>query len=401
MKKAMRAIVCLSLLAALFAGCAQSAESDKILFGAALPLTGNLVTEGKKHEDGYNLWMKEVNKKGGIEINGKKHLVEIKYYDYKSDTATAVKLVEKLITEDNVRLIFGPMGSGAAKAVGAVTEKYKVPMIAPTASSDEVFSDGRKYLFGTFTPNRTLTEPLADLVMAKANPPKTIAIVARNDLFPLAIGNEAKISAEKRGIRIVAFDQYPVGATDLAPMLIRLTSANPDWVFVTGYANDLILARKQMQELGIKPKMITMIAGAVYQEFIDGTGDISEGVTSACWWHNNVTYQGEDIFGTAANFTKLYEAEYGYRPDYTCATSSAVAIIFQKAIETCQSTDPDKVRDAIAAMDFVTFFGPIKFDARGMSSALNPPILQIKGGKHIPVFPREISGMDLEYPLQY
>lgn len=63
--------------------------------------------EGDKHQKGYDLWAEETNKAGGITVNGEKYLVEIVYYDYQSDTATAVKLAEKLITEDKVDFLLG------------------------------------------------------------------------------------------------------------------------------------------------------------------------------------------------------------------------------------------------------------------------------------------------------
>ncbi len=126
--------------------------------------------------------------------------VEIVYADYQSNTPRAVQLAERLITQDKCAVLFGPQGSGATKAACSVAERYKVPMIAPTASSREVYDQGYKYLFGTFTPNDTLTEPLADIVTRAAPDVTSIAILARNDLFPLAIAQEMEKAAKARGI---------------------------------------------------------------------------------------------------------------------------------------------------------------------------------------------------------
>ena len=122
-------------------------------------------------------------------------------------------------------------------------------MIAPSASSVEVYTQGYKYLFGTFTPNETLTEPLSKIASELSDPPKTVAIISRNDLFPLAIGNCAKDSAEKYGMDVVYFEKYPIGVSDFSPLLIQVKGKNPDWVFATGYAEDLILIKRQMKEL--------------------------------------------------------------------------------------------------------------------------------------------------------
>ena len=102
--------------------------------GAPLPLTGPLSPEGIKQQRGYDVWAEAVNAKGGIKAGGKSYKVEIVYVDYQSNTPRAVQLAEKLITDDKVDYLFAPFGSGATKAVSAVTEKNEVPNIAATAS---------------------------------------------------------------------------------------------------------------------------------------------------------------------------------------------------------------------------------------------------------------------------
>jgi branched-chain amino acid transport system substrate-binding protein len=100
-----------------------------------------------------------------------------------------------------VDFLFSLFGSGAAKAVSAVAEKYGVPLLASSASSAEVFDQGYKNLFGLYTDNSTLSEPIADLIKAKLPKVKRVAILARNDLYPLSLGNEFEKSAKKRGFK--------------------------------------------------------------------------------------------------------------------------------------------------------------------------------------------------------
>ncbi|MFW5834603.1 MAG: ABC transporter substrate-binding protein, partial [Pseudomonadota bacterium] len=129
------------------------AASEVIRVGAPLPLTGPLSPEGLKQQRGYDLWAQTVNEAGGIQAGDQRYRVEIVYVDYASNTPRAVQTAERLITEDEVNFLFSPFGSGAAKAASAVSERYGIPTIAPTASSEEVYDQGYRYLFGTFTPN--------------------------------------------------------------------------------------------------------------------------------------------------------------------------------------------------------------------------------------------------------
>ena len=90
---------------------------DKIVIGQAIALSGPLAG-GVAIAGGpiYELWVEEVNKKGGIYVKeyGKKLPVELKRYDDKSDIGTMTNLLEKLILQDKVDFVFplgAPLGS--------------------------------------------------------------------------------------------------------------------------------------------------------------------------------------------------------------------------------------------------------------------------------------------------
>ena len=138
---------------ALAAAIALAPALKTLRFGAPLPLTGALAPEALKQQQGYDLWAETVNAAGGINVGSEKMKVEIVYTDYQSNTPRAVQAAEKLITQEKVDFLFSPFGSGAAKAASTVSERYGVPTIASTASSSQVYDQGYKYLFGTFTPN--------------------------------------------------------------------------------------------------------------------------------------------------------------------------------------------------------------------------------------------------------
>jgi branched-chain amino acid transport system substrate-binding protein len=389
----------ITLLALLIFGCftvlsigTVAESSEKVIrVGAPLPLTGPLSPEGKKQVEGYDLWAEAANKAGGVKVGNQRYRVEIVYHDYQSNTPRAVQLAEKLITEDKVHIIFSPFGSGATKAASGVSEKYGIPTMAATASSEAVYNQGYKYLFNTFTPNRTLTEPLSDIVKRKLPNAKKVAILARNDLFPLAIANVMNASAKKRGFDVAFFEKYAIGTMDHASALTLIRAQKPDWIFATGYMNDLILIRKQMGDLGISAPVVTMIAGPAYKEFVDATGPLGENVTSASWWHPAVRYKGEDIFGTTENYNKMFEKKYGHVPDYGQASASAAGAIFQLAIEKAGTLDRKKIRDTLASLEVMTFWGPIKFGSTGQIISLKPPVFQIQKGTQVVIYPSEIQ----------
>jgi branched-chain amino acid transport system substrate-binding protein len=377
-------------IASLGASAMASAE-DVIRFGAPLPITGPLAPEAVKQQMGYNLWAEEANKAGGINVGGKKYKVEIVYGDYQSNTPRSVQTTEQMITQDNVNFMFGPFGSGAAKAASTISEKYKMPTIAASASSSQVYDQGYKYLFGTFTPNDTLTTPLTGIVKAKAPDVKKIAILARNDLFPLAIAQEMEKSAKAGGLEVVYSEKYAINTLDHSATLSQIKSLAPQWVFITGYTNDLLLIRKQMVDQQMKASVVTMIAGPAYQDFIEAAGQSAENISSASWWHPAEQYDGKDIFGKTSNFVRLFKAKYNSEPDYGQASAAVSGALFQLAIEKAGTLDRDKVRDALASLDVMTFWGPVKFGANGQINSLEPPVFQIQNAKPVVLFPEAIK----------
>lgn len=369
---------------------------ETIKFGAPLPITGPLAPEALKQKQGYDLWANQVNLAGGIDVDGKKMKVEIVYLDYQSNTPRAVQATERLITQDNVQFLFAPFGSGAAKAASTVAERYGIPMIAPTASSSQVYDQGYKFLFGTFTPNDTLTTPLTSIIRQREPEVKRVAILARNDLFPLAIAQEMEKSAKQAGLEVVYFEKYAINTLDHSSALSQMKAADPQWIFATGYTNDLVLLRKQMSDQRIEAPVVTMIAAPAYQEFIDAAGKGAENISSAAWWHPAVRYEGVDIFGTTENYVELFKDTYKADPDYAHASASVAGALYQIAIEKAGSINSQKVRDELAKMDVTTFWGPVKFGPTGQITSLEPPVFQIQNSKPIVVHPEAIKEGDLK-----
>ena len=368
---------------------------DVIKVGAPLPLTGPLAPEGLKQKRGYDLWAEAATAKGGIKADGKTYKIEIVYTDYASNTPRAVQAAERMITEDKVNFLFAPFGSGATKAASAISEKYAVPMLAPTASSAEIFDQGYKYIFATLTGNSSVSVPIAKLVHEKSKDIKRVAILARNDLFPLAVAQEFEKAVKAEGMEVVASERYAIGAMDHSAAITQMRGAGPDWFYASGYINDLILIRRQMNDLGLKAPVITMLAGPAYQEFTQTLGPLAEDITSMSWWHPAVRYKGKDVFGSTEAFNAAWAKKYAGEADYVEAGSAACGAILQMAIEAAGTIEPKKVRDAISATDAETFYGHVKFGADGQITSLQPPVFQLVGGKPVILWPAAIKQGEL------
>lgn len=375
---------------------ATSFAQDKVIkIGAPLPLTGALAPEGLKQKEGYDLWADEANKAGGIKVGNDRYKIQLVYSDYESGTPKAVQLTEKLITEDKVDFLFSPFGSGATKATSNLSERYKIPTVSSTGSSAEVYDQGFKYLFGTLTSNQIVSKAMIAYLSVAAPQVKKVAIYSRNDLFPLAVADSLNDAAKQNGYSVIYYEKYPVNAVDHSAALTELRAMNADWIFVTGYTDDLIRIRKQMVDLKVSAPVVTMLAGPAYPDFTDALGDAANGVTSVTWWHPQLQFKSADVFGSTENYAKLFQAKYDKVPDYAQASSSVAGVVLQMAIEQAGTISPDKVRDVLASTEFKTFYGPIKFGDTGQNIDADNPIFQIQDKKIVMLAPANVKQGDL------
>jgi len=368
------------------------AMAQTIKIGTPLALTGGLADEGKKQVIAYDMWLKKINDAGGITVGGKKMKVELIRYDYQTNEQRAQQLAERLIVEDKVDFMLAPFGSGHTKVVAGVAERYGVPVVATSASSESIFNQGYKNLFGVLAPNTGGITNLISVVSKSFPNVKRVAILGREDVFPKAMATTMNDLALKAGLQVQSMEFYSVGTLDLATPISKIKGLKPDWIYITGYSKDLILARKQMSDLGVTAPVVTMITGPVYKEFIDALGQQAENVTSTTWWHQSAQFKGDDPWGSTKAFYDEFVKREKQDPDYVHAASAAALVALQKAIEKANSLDKAKVRDALASLDVVTFYGPIKFGPNGMNTAIQGlPIIQVQGGQPVPLFPESVK----------
>ena len=371
--------------------------ANVIKVGAPLALTGGLADEGKKQVAVWDLWLDKVNSAGGINVGGKKMMVEIVKYDYQTDGKRAGQLAEKLVTDDGVDVLLAPFGSGHTKIVAAVAERYQVPMLACVASSVSVYDQGFRYLFGTLAPNTGMTESMVSYFKKKMPSLKKVAIYGRDDVFPKAMASALSKSAKTGGLEVVYDELYAVGSLDHSAAVSAIKSASPDWIYMTGYTQDLILGRKQFEDLGVSAPIITMVTGPAYKEFAEGLGKLADGVTSATWWHHATSYK--DTIGAWSSteaFYKDFVEKFGTDPDYVHGSCAAATDVLVDAVKRAGSTDKKAVRDALAATEVVTFYGPIDFGENGMNQGREMPIIQVQSNDIRVLYPASIANAELK-----
>lgn len=393
-----RPIAALMGIAALAFAATSAHAQDVIKIGAPVALTGALADEGLKQQLVYKMWVKKVNEAGGIQVGDRKLPVEIVQYDYQSDGPRAGQLAERLITDDRVHVIMSPFGSGHTVITGTVGERYQVPTVACSASSESVFANNNRYLFGTLSPNSNSTMVMTEFLKENYPDLRRVAVLGRDDVFPKSLAEATAAAVQAAGLELVYNELYPVGTMDHSSALSGIGASNPDWIYVSGYSQDLILARQQMVDLGITAPIITMVTGPTYAEFTEALGPLANGISSSSWWHHSTAYEGVGVWGTTAEFYKdfMEETGGGGDPDYVHASCAGALVMFEDVFKRAGSLDGEAIRSALAETDIMTFYGQIVFGENGMNQARELPIIQVQDQKIEVLFPESIKTADLE-----
>jgi branched-chain amino acid transport system substrate-binding protein len=378
-------------------GGGQAAQNGTITFGSALSLTGSLAREGRLTQEGYQLCQSEVNDKGGIPVGGKKLKLKIKYQDDKSKPDTAAQIVDTYNSQ-GVKLILSSYGSPNVSAQAPVIERNGQVMVDSAGAENEIFSHGYKRTFGVLSPATKYAASMVKAIDDLAKPkPKTVAILSADDGFSKAVAKGAEQTSKKLGFQIVDRETFPEGSTDVSSALTNARAKSPDVILGAVHVVEGIAIVKQARELGVKPKAFAETVAPPTPDFAKSLGKAANGVLGSTQW--TPTVSGKDkYFGTAKDYAKAIKQKFGHRADYHDAEASAACLAMVLAVEKAGSTNPDKVRDAMAALNTDSFFGHIQFDKQGQNTYKPMQVVQIQKGAAVTVWPKKDAASKLIWP---
>jgi branched-chain amino acid transport system substrate-binding protein len=391
----------------LLAACATpwsggaSAEDDTIVFGATIPITGPKAEEGRYTRDGYQFYVETINRRGGVTLGGKRYNVRLHYYDDGSDPARVGPLYERLIGQDRVTFLLGPYSSQLTAPAVPIAEKNRVPMVAAHGAAESLYSPDNRYVFSIISPARNYLRGIIALVLAKDSSVRTVALLGADEPFSHEVLDGAAEYAKENSLTVAYQALYPLNTSDVRTLLTAMKRNDPDLVLVAGHLQDAILIVKQAKELGVSPQAIGFTSGPSTPEFRANLQNDADYIFGATQWTSALQYTGAGLWATPHEYAAAFQAAH---PDYTqvpyqTAESTAALIAFQHAIEQAGSPDREAVRSALANLDLMTFYGRIKFDARGVNIYKPMAVEQLQpDGNIYTVFPSDVAEKPALYP---
>ncbi len=357
-------IAAASAVAGLVSFGAQAADTVKI--GTVAPKTGPLAGGAAvTHWPNVQLWVEQVNGRGGLKVDGGQKPIEIIEYDDKTNPAEHLKAVQRLATQDKVDFIIAPYGTGFNVAAAPIYARYGYPQIAVSAISDQIPTLTERYptLFFTLGSTTAFVEGVRDVLLDMRESGKIgnkLAMVNVADAFGIELAEAARPIFEDAGFDIVYDKSYPLGTPDLSPVVKGAKAADPDAFVAWSYPPDTFAITEQaiIEDFPVKA-FYTAVATpfpAYYQKF----GSKVEGNLGA----GGVNPDTPEMQA----YRKAHKEVTGQEADYWASANTYANLqILEQAIEGVGSLDREAVTQYIKDNTFDTVMGPIKFDNQNSS----------------------------------
>jgi branched-chain amino acid transport system substrate-binding protein len=333
---------------------------------------------------GYQLWEKQVNDRGGL---AGQH-VELIIRDDRSDGPTAASQYEKMLTNSEVDLIFGPYSSAVTAAVLPVVDRHRYPILVGGASSDQLWAQGHRRVFGVYTPASRYTVGFLEMLVASGV--DRVAILSANDVFSQSAAEGAVKWAKRYGIEIAFQEVFPKGKQKLDEEIGRVRRSGARVLIMCGHFQEALSGREALSRTDWKPAAYYATVGPVLQDYSDRLGPLAEGTFSSSQWEPDpdLAFPGSRQF--LENFTTLYSIV----PSYHAATAFASGIILERAAHKAEGIDREKLTEALSTLDTMSIIGRYGVDRTGMQIRQFPVIIQWQKGRKEIIWPEELRTAD-------
>lgn len=376
--------------AALLAGMPASAQAPAPLrIGSTLALTGPLATTALTHKLVGEIYVEQLNAKGGL--LGRK--VEWIVKDDQSKPELARTLYEQLVTSEKVDLLMGPYATGAILSAMGVAQRYNKVLVHHTFGIPSLAKYDMQFPAWSIgaDPGTTVPNTLFDALAASPKPPKTIAIVTSK--FPsihfMSLGGREV--AKKRGLKEVLFLEWEFGNRDFGPIAARIKDAKPDlvWMGDIGLEGNMLL--DAMKKIDYTPPLHFHLypAPGPMSKAADGNNALAVTIFEehAPFTNNPVAAEFIKVFNERATKLNLPDTSV----EVQAAASYSAWQILEAGVRGANSFDDKAIAAFLRKNRVDTIHGRLRFDGPGNYGDDLMKIKQVQGGKWVVVHPTQFA----------
>ncbi len=356
---------CLTLLTSTAFG------ADTVKIGVAGAHTGDLASYGLPTVNAAKLVAKDVNAKGGID--GKQ--IELLIQDEECKPEKATNAATKLISDGAV-VVLGHICSGATKAALPIYTEAKIVTISPSATNPELTQSGQyPTFFRTIASDDAQAKLGVDFAINKLAAKKIAVLHDKGDYGKGYAEYAQKFIQDGGQAEVVLFEGVTPGAVDYSAVVQKVRQAGADTVMFGGYHPEASKIVSQLKKKRVKVNFISD-DGVKDDTFIKVAGADAEDVYAS---------GPQDVSGLEMNKAAkaAHVAEFGTEAGAFFDAAYAAMQALVNAIDKADSTDSDKIMNALRTENVDTTVGTIKFDARGDAEGVGFSMYQVQGGQYV------------------
>jgi len=374
-----------------------------IKIGIGIAQTGTLGGGGKAALLALQMWVEDVNAKGGL--LGRK--VELISYDDQSSAATTPGIYTKLLDVDKVDLLIAPYGTVPTAPIMPLVKQRELLLMGNfsfqvnhTVKHDMWFNNAP---WGDAT---SWTEGF--LQIGQKIGAKTIAFIAADQEFAQNLANGAKDVAKKTDLKTVYEQNYPPTTVDFSSMIRAIRAAQPDMVFICSYPNDSVALVRAINEIGVGSSVKLIGGGMVGLQFtpiMENLGSSLNGIVNYTSYAPGMQYPGiEDFLKRYAQ--KAAEAKVDPLGFYLPPFNYAIGQILEQAVTATKSLDSKTLAKYMHSHEFNTIVGSISWGPDGERAKPAVPMIQFRNlvdknveqfrgpGKQVILYPPQFKSGD-------
>jgi len=365
MKKTIFAILLSLGIAFVFMADGNAKDEGPIKIGIYADLSAGSAQWGTDAVKGAKLIIKEVNAAGGI--LGRK--IEPVIYDCKMSPTEGVKVYTRLASEDRVCAVYGSLISNIGLAVSPVAEKTKIPVVARcmderVTTPDFKFEDPENP--GRVNPYCFLLQPtcyqqsymIAGFAIDELKMNSFAMLYTPSNSYSYMLAKGFEYYVKKRGKQMAGGPnsfEFQAGDLDYKPQLTKVKALNPDGLYIPNYVPENANAAKQAKELGLKSVMLGN------NSWFEPMDKVAGPAADGSYFPLNISRDDPAL----KTFIDKYKAEYNELPRLHSFSGWDDTGFLLEAIKKAQSTDPQKIRDAMATTTkFEGLIGTINIDPK-------------------------------------
>jgi branched-chain amino acid transport system substrate-binding protein len=365
------------------------AQRPTVNIGVIQPLSGANAQFGINCRNGIELVADAINAAGGIKaLGGAK--INLVVSDATLNPTVAPTVAQRLITQNELTAVLGAFASSLTLTISEVTARADIPFLTESFA-DEITGRGLESVFQVTAKASVIGRAQVNYTVAISEAAgskiEKIAIMYENTAYGVAQSRGLRRAAKDANIEVVMDEPYPLGITDVTPLIDKLRTSGAQATFPLSYLNDSLFIARAMRQQRITVPVIGGAAGYIIPDFEKGLGEFAEDVLS-------ISPTNYDL---APALTDPFRKRFGFFMVHEAIESAVTLDVLVQAIERAKSAKPKAVTEALHGARFEGGWtkalpgGAVQFDQNGLNTLLVPIMVQWRKKELVTVWPKDFA----------